>query len=93
MKLQESFPIILINEFFSQENMARLYAFAGAFVLLPHGEGNGQPFRESLGSELPVVATRRSGQLDFFNDENSYLIDVEGILPASTGEEVFAGHF
>jgi glycosyltransferase involved in cell wall biosynthesis len=47
---------------------------------------------EALSSELPVIATRWSGQLDFLRDDNSYLIDIEGLVPASVEEETFAGH-
>jgi glycosyltransferase involved in cell wall biosynthesis len=41
-----------------------------AFVSLPHGEGFGLPLFEAAYSELPVVTTGWSGQLDFLVDEN-----------------------
>lgn len=85
-------PIILLNRFLSQADMAALYAAVHAFVLPSHGEGYGRPLMEALSSELAVIATRWSGQLDFLHDENSYLIDVEGLVPASVEEESFAGH-
>ena len=90
--LEKCPPIILLNRFLSQADMAALYATANAFVLPTHGEGYGRPLMEALSSELPVIATRWSGQLDFLRDENSYLIDVEGLVPAAAEEEIFAGH-
>jgi glycosyltransferase involved in cell wall biosynthesis len=92
LSLEQSPPIILLNGFLSQADMAGLYASADAFVLPSHGEGYGRPFLEALASELPVIATRWSGQLDFLRDENSYLIDIEGLVPAAVEEESFAGH-
>ncbi len=42
----------------------------------------------------PVIATRWGGQLDFLNDENADLIELEGISPtgADIDLEIFAGH-
>jgi glycosyltransferase involved in cell wall biosynthesis len=90
--LEQSPPLILLNGPMSQAAMASLYTAASAFVLPTHGEGYGRAFLEALACELPVIATRWSGQLDFLNDQNSYLIDVEGLVPASTECEFFAGH-
>jgi glycosyltransferase involved in cell wall biosynthesis len=92
LTLEQSPPLILLNGPLSQAAMASLYAAADAFVLPTHGEGYGRPFLEALACELPVIATRWSGQLDFLNDEKSYLIDIEGLVPASTEVESFAGH-
>lgn len=57
------------------EQLPRLYKAAHAFVLPTRGEGWGRPFMEALLMERPVIATRCSGQLDFLNDENAYLVD------------------
>lgn len=92
VRLENCPPVILLNQVMPQTQMAALYATADAFVLPTHGEGYGRPLMEALASELPVIATRWSGQLDFLRDDNSYLIDIEGLVPASVEEEVFAGH-
>lgn len=91
-KLEHAPPIILLQGFIPQIDVAGLYAAADAFVLSSRGEGYGRPYLEALSCGLPVIATRWSGQLDFLNNENSYLIDIEGLAPASVGEETFAGH-
>lgn len=41
---------------------------------------------ESAACGLPVIASRYSGQTDFCNDENSYLVDVDGF--SSSGKEL-----
>jgi len=47
-----------------------------------------------LACEVPVIATRWSGQLDFLTDENSYLVEIDGLsaVPADVDAEVYAGH-
>ena len=40
---------------------------------------------------LPVIATNWSGQTEFMNDQNSYLINVDQLIPVPFGGE-YAGH-
>jgi glycosyltransferase involved in cell wall biosynthesis len=53
----------------------RLYATADAFVLPSHGEGWGRPYMEAMAMGLPTIGTRWSGNLEFMDESNSYLID------------------
>jgi glycosyltransferase involved in cell wall biosynthesis len=92
LKLEDAPPILLVKGFIPHIEMPRLYASADAFVLPSHGEGFGIPYLEALSSGLPVIATRWSGQLDFLHDGNSFLIDIEGLVPASPEVEFYAGH-
>ena len=74
---QEHIPCfdVLTNEF-SMSDMPRLYAGAHAFVLPSHGEGWGLPFMEAMAMELPTIGTEWSGNVDFMNHKNSFLIKV-----------------
>jgi glycosyltransferase involved in cell wall biosynthesis len=92
--LEKVAPIILFNGMIPRLDFPRLYAAANAFVLPTRGEGWGRPYGEALSCECPVIATGWGGQLDFLDETNSYLIDVEGILPtpANLDLEIFAGH-
>lgn len=74
-------PIILLEDFIPEREMPALYAAADALVLPTRGEGWGIPFMEAMAMGLPVIGTRWSGHLDFMNDANSYLIDIEGLVP------------
>jgi glycosyltransferase involved in cell wall biosynthesis len=93
LRLQQAPPIILLQGFVARFELPRLYASADAFVLPTRGEGFGLPYIEALACGLPVIATRWSSQLDFLHEGNSYLIDIEGLVPASWGDvEYFVGH-
>lgn len=67
--------IIFIDQNLSTEQLAGLYKSSDCFVLPTRGEGWGRPFMEAMVSKIPVIGTRWSGQLEFMNDNNSYLID------------------
>ncbi|MCU0661458.1 MAG: glycosyltransferase [Myxococcota bacterium] len=68
--------IELIKEMIPTDDMPRLYKTGDVFVLPTRGEGWGMPLCESMLMEIPVIATRWGGNLEFMNDDNSYLIDV-----------------
>ncbi|MGH9476191.1 MAG: glycosyltransferase [Terriglobales bacterium] len=92
-RMQHVPPILLLRGMLPAQDMPRLYATADAFVLPTRGEGWGRPFMEAAASQLPVLATRWSGHLDFLNDRNSYLIDVEKLVdaPPDVDVEIFLG--
>jgi glycosyltransferase involved in cell wall biosynthesis len=93
LTLEKAPPIILLNGFLPNAEMPSLYAAADAFVLPTRGEGWG-PFMEPMACELPVIATRWSGQLDYLDDSNSFLVDLDGVEPVSAlnDMDVFTGH-
>jgi glycosyltransferase involved in cell wall biosynthesis len=74
--------VALFGDGLSDEMMPQLYAAADCYVLPTRGEGFGLPFLESAACKVPVIATRYSGQTDFLDDDNSYLIDVDGFRSA-----------
>jgi glycosyltransferase involved in cell wall biosynthesis len=75
LPMEKAPVIVLLNGFVHQSQMAQLYATADAFVLPSRGEAYGRPYLEAMACRLPVIATNWSGQLDFLNHQNSYLID------------------
>ncbi len=58
-------------------DLPRLYKAADCLVAPSRGEGWGRPHHEAMLMELPVIATNWSGNTEFMNQENSYLIDYE----------------
>jgi len=45
-----------------------------AFLTCTHGEGYGRPMAEATCCDLPVIATKWSGHLDFLSDKDSLLM-------------------
>ncbi len=91
--LERAPTILLLSGLLPKADMPRLYAAADAFVLPTRGEGWGRPFMEAAAAQMAVVATRWSGHLDFLNDGNSHLIDIEGVVPVpnTTDRDVYLG--
>jgi glycosyltransferase involved in cell wall biosynthesis len=94
MRLEDGPPVILLNGYLPQSQMPQLYSAAQAFVLPSRGEGYGRPYMEAMSCALPVIATRWSGQMEFLNDENGYLVELEGVVeaPANVDMEYYAEH-
>ena len=69
--------IYLIHGDFTIEEMSTLYNHPkiGAFITCTHGEGFGRPMLEASCCDLPVIATKWSGHLDFLTDSESMLMD------------------
>ena len=66
--------IVVHDRQLEMTDVPRLYRAADAFVLASHGEGWGRPYMEAMAMGLPTIATRWSGNLEFMDDDNSYLV-------------------
>lgn len=80
-------PIVVLGKTVPSALMPSLYRIATALVAPTRGEGWGRPFMEAMASGVPVIATRWSAHLEFMNDDNSLLIDIDGTEDAD-GVEV-----
>lgn len=67
------------NAGFLEEKMASVYASGDCFVSPTKGESFNLPCLEALACGLQVIATRCGGQLDFLNEGNAHLIDVQAV--------------
>jgi glycosyltransferase involved in cell wall biosynthesis len=81
----------VVDRMLSPSDLIRLYRSCDAFVLPTRGEGWGRPFFEAMLMEMPVIGTNWSGQTDFMNESNSFLVGVERLVPVSVKE--LAGHY
>lgn len=75
-------PIIVLGRQVAHDDVPRLYAAASVYVTASSGEGWGYPYMEAMASGLLTIGTRWSGNLEFMNDENSLLCEVESLIPA-----------
>jgi glycosyltransferase involved in cell wall biosynthesis len=73
-ELAQRLPIFLIDERLSRHETLSLFDCCDCFVSLHRGEGFGFPLAEAMALGKPVIATAYSGNMDFTNGDNSYLV-------------------
>jgi glycosyltransferase involved in cell wall biosynthesis len=69
--------IHVLDRSLSGEQLAGLMAACDCYASLHRAEGFGLTLAEAMAIGKPVIATRYSGNVDFMDDENSYLVDFE----------------
>jgi glycosyltransferase involved in cell wall biosynthesis len=62
-------------------NISDFYRGLNAYISCTAGEGWGQTLSESMACGIPTIGSNHSGNLDFMNSENSYLVEVENWSP------------
>jgi glycosyltransferase involved in cell wall biosynthesis len=67
--------IHVVDRSLSVEELAGVMAACDCYVSLHRAEGFGLTLAEAMAIGKPVIATRYSGNVDFMDDENSYLVD------------------
>ena len=87
-KPQDQMPhIALYDKVIKEKDMPKIYKSADAFVLISRGEGFGYPYCEAAACELPVIGSFCSGQSDYLNEENSFLVYPEKFEKAIIGKQ------
>ena len=85
-KSSEDIPhVALYPEIIHERDMPKLYNSMDAFVLISRGEGFALPYIEAGACGIPVIGSNVSGQTDFLNKDNSYLVDPSGYVEAKVG--------
>lgn len=69
--------ILLLGDKLPENELPRFYRGGDCFVLASRGEGLGLPYAEALASGVPVIAAKFGGQMQFLNEDNSYLVDCD----------------
>jgi len=88
---KESGPT-LVNADIPYTQMGSLYRAANCFILPTYGEGAGICCVEAMACKVPVITTNWSAQLDYCNNNNSYLIEGIGFEKAFEGMD-WQGHW
>ncbi|WP_185288489.1 glycosyltransferase [Chryseobacterium lactis] len=76
--------VIIINEHFSKEKLHSLIQQSDVLISLHGAEGFGLTMAEAMAYGKIVVGTGYSGNLDFMNVNNSFLVQYEFIKTANT---------
>jgi glycosyltransferase involved in cell wall biosynthesis len=71
--------VILLDEMMTRAEAYGLIEMCDCFVSLHRSEGFGLGLAEAMLMAKPVIATGYSGNLDFMNRENSFLVDYERV--------------
>jgi glycosyltransferase involved in cell wall biosynthesis len=66
--------IVIVDEYFSAEDKEALIASCDCYVSLHRSEGFGLTMAEAMAHGKPVIATGYSGNLEFMEGGNSYLV-------------------
>ncbi|GMH52369.1 hypothetical protein TrRE_jg3650 [Triparma retinervis] len=85
-----SLPPIYVLHSLPPLSLRGLYSSSSMFVLPSRGEGWGRPHVEAMSMGMPVAATNWSGPTAYMTRNNSYQIEVEGMVRVEGG--AFDGH-
>ncbi|MHB8263608.1 MAG: glycosyltransferase, partial [Acidimicrobiales bacterium] len=66
--------IFMVNDTYANERMDSLVAACDCYVSLHRSEGFGLPLADAMAWGKPVIATGYSGNLDFMDEDNAYLV-------------------
>ena len=80
--------IVLLDERLSASERDGLTNATDCYVSLHRAEGFGYTMAESMWAGKPVIATGYSGNLDFMNADNSYLVD-HRLVPIGPGHDPY----
>lgn len=84
--------ISLIDTVFDDKGMASFLASFDGLISLHKSEGFGLSLAEAMSMGVTVIATGWSGNLDFMNADNSYLVDYR-LIPVSDPSGSYGGLF
>jgi glycosyltransferase involved in cell wall biosynthesis len=59
------------------DDMSTLYRAADAYISCSSGEGWGETLSEAMACGLPTIGSNNGGNVEFMNQENSFLVPVE----------------
>ncbi len=76
--------IVLLESYFTEDELGSLMGEASAYVSLHRSEGFGLTLAEAMARGRPVIATAYSGNLDFMNSDNSRLVPYT-LVPVANG--------
>jgi glycosyltransferase involved in cell wall biosynthesis len=89
-KIEDLPRVLVVDKHILQRRMPNLYKSAHVLIIPSRGEGWGRPHVEAMSMEVPVIATNWSGPTEFMTEENSFPLQINGLVPV--GEGPFKDH-
>ena len=68
-------------------DITTFYKDINAYISCTAGEGFGQTMAEAMACGIPTIASNHSGNLEFMNESNSWLVEVEDWSPAQPEQQ------
>ncbi len=87
-KLAGDSNVRIVDELASHERALGLIQMCDCYVSLHRSEGFGLTLAEAMLLRKPVIATAYSGNRDFMNEGNSWLVDFE-LVPVAAGGAIY----
>lgn len=75
LRLPKYPPILFYSNMMDTDELNSLHETGDCFVLPSKAEGWGIPFAEAMSFGKPTIGPRYSGNIDFMNDQNSFLVE------------------
>jgi glycosyltransferase involved in cell wall biosynthesis len=75
LKSVKGLPVLIINGYLSKDQLHGLINISDCYVSLHRAEGLSLPIAEAMYLGKPVIVTAYSGNMDFTNNRNSFLVD------------------
>jgi GT2 family glycosyltransferase/glycosyltransferase involved in cell wall biosynthesis len=72
----------IINRVFDFYQLPLLYRSIDCYITAGRGEGWDMPLMEAMACGLPTIATNWGAHQEFATEQNSYLLDIKGTIPA-----------
>jgi glycosyltransferase involved in cell wall biosynthesis/SAM-dependent methyltransferase len=80
--------VLLLEDYLTPAQRTALMGHADCYVSLHRSEGLGLTMAESMALGKPVIATAYSGNMEFMDEENSYLVPYDRV-PVGAGAEPY----
>jgi len=84
--------ILYIKKVIPPEDMPRLYRIADCYVSPSRAEGFNLTLLEAMASGVPVIATAYGGHLDYLTSKNSFMVNIEKLVPVDSETSVWYDH-